>query len=226
MRCGWRAVGEHGGDGAGGALGAREHPDGEELVARGAAFEFGRGLEAVVADGAHGHEGVGVVAAVGVALEEDVVGGVDHFDGGVVDVGVVELEEVGVVPVLDGPGVGPLARAEVGAGGFGALVLLPLGDGLRDVDILGEGAEVEELVVGEVVGSCGVGHVAAAVGVSRKGVGASCYRDERCCCHEQCERPEAIFHVGPHRECMSPVGSYRRVRRLGLVEAKMSLVVS
>ena len=89
----------------------------------------------------------------------------DAFDFG------VALQEVRVIPVLDRPGPRPLLLVEEGAcrGCVGGSI--EACDGLGDVDKLGQGAEVEELVVGEVVGCGGVCAVAAAVGVGGEGVG-------------------------------------------------------
>lgn len=172
------AVGEHCGDGAGGTEGSGEHADGEELVAGGAGFEFGGGLELGVADGAHGE--VGCFGGGGVGGDVDVVGGVYHGGCGVVHVGVVEAEEVGIVPVLDGPDVVPIGGVEEGGGRGGEFVFLPFGQRVCNVHVLGEVTEVEEVVVRKVVGARGVGFVAVAVGVGGQGVGGAGGGDEGC----------------------------------------------
>lgn len=173
------SVGEHGGDGARGALSSRLHADAEIAEVEGDRLDLGGRLEMPVPDGAHGQVGLGRGAAVGVALEVDVAGRVHHEDGGVRD-GRVSLvasgQGVAVVPCLDFPPPLPVRRRKVAARHVGTGARGWIVDDLGYVDVLREAAEVEELVVAQELARRLVRLVADAVGVAGQGVVGSLAR--------------------------------------------------
>lgn len=160
---------EKGRDGAGPANRPCEHAQRHKLVVGRLGLEGRRGLELGQALGAQRHVRRRRGVAVVVALDVDIAGRVDRQHGR--RAGQALAFALAVAPSLRLPHAGPRTAGEVLARRLGDGGERLVGDERRDAGVLGQVAEVEEHVVGEVARLRAVGEEAVTEGVIAVGQG-------------------------------------------------------